>query len=157
MHLPHALELLERLVLEFPYATASPSALVFYPALLNLRVKQGEDVSERVRALTMTPPWTNVVGLWLLRGMACNWMADLGGEGAEELMAEAETCFAKVREMGGEVPEGVARGDVREKEAEADEDEDEDEDGFVDVDDEEEEDGNDASDEGSFDQHQYFE
>lgn len=119
-------------MLEFPHTAnpARPSALLFYPALLNLRVKIGgaegaADVKERVGALTLTPPWTNLVGLWLMRGMVCNWMADLQGEEGEEgpggeLRGEAETCFAKVREMGGEVPEGAERGDDMEEDGDMD-------------------------------------
>lgn len=116
-------------MLEFPHTAnpARPSALLFYPALLNLRVKIGgaegaADVKERVGALTLTPPWTNLVGLWLMRGMVCNWMADLQGEEGPggELRGEAETCFAKVREMGGEVPEGAERGDDMEEDGDMD-------------------------------------
>ncbi|KAL0632357.1 hypothetical protein Q9L58_008751 [Maublancomyces gigas] len=111
-----------------------PSVVEFYPALFNMLVKASEAaaaaakedddgergelrperIREQIEALTMTPPWTDMAVLWLLRGMVCNWMADLEGRGQGRsgvLRREAELCFAKVKEMGAEVPEGVERGD----------------------------------------------
>lgn len=111
-----------------------PSVVEFYPALFNMLVKASEAaaaaakedddgergelrperIREQIEALTMTPPWTDMAVLWLLRGMVCNWMADLEGRGQGRsgvLRMEAEVCFAKVKEMGAEVPEGVERGD----------------------------------------------
>lgn len=111
-----------------------PSVVEFYPALFNTLVKASEAaaaeeeddydeergelrperIREQIETLTMTPPWTDMAVLWLLRGMVCNWMADLEGRGqgrSGELRREAEVCFAKVKEMGAEVPEGVERGD----------------------------------------------
>lgn len=95
-----------------------PSVVEFYPALFALLVKasvKGEAekvpevepgrIKEQIETLMMTPPWSNMGALWLVRGMVCSWIADLSGDA--EVRGEAEMCFDKVRERGGEVPEGV--------------------------------------------------
>ncbi|PWW73494.1 hypothetical protein C7212DRAFT_359605 [Tuber magnatum] len=130
-----AIEYLNRLILFYPYRprihahhpaiistarrkegdigrTVAASALEFYPALFRLRVMQPgglEKVREEIEELMLTPPWPDMVGLWLMKGMVLNAIADeerdLGRK--EELRAGAEECFDAVRERGGEVPEEV--------------------------------------------------
>ncbi|KAG0635455.1 RNA polymerase I-specific initiation factor-domain-containing protein [Tuber brumale] len=128
-----AIEYLNRLILFYPYRprihahhpaiistarrkegdigrTGSASALEFYPALFRLRVMQPgglEKVREEIEELMLTPPWPDMVGLWLMKGMVLNALADeerdLGRK--EQLRAGAEECFDEVREKGGKVPE----------------------------------------------------
>jgi hypothetical protein len=128
-----AIEYLNRLILFYPYRprihahhpaiisaarrkegdigrTGPASALEFYPALFRLRVMQPEGlekVREEIEELMLTPPWPDMVGLWLMKGMVLNALAeeerDLGRK--EQLRTGAEECFDEVREKGGKVPE----------------------------------------------------
>ncbi|RPB02026.1 hypothetical protein L873DRAFT_1763366 [Choiromyces venosus 120613-1] len=132
-----AIEYLNRLILFYPYrprlhahhpaiiSTArrkdgdigrmgAPSALEFYPALFRLRVMQPgglEKVREEIEELMLTPPWPDMVGLWLMKGMVLNAIADeerdMGKK--EKLRAGAEECFEAVRERGGKVPDEAVR------------------------------------------------
>jgi len=89
------------------------SALDFYPALFRLCVMQPgglEKVRGEIEELMLTPPWPDMVGLWLMKGMVLNAIADKESDlgRREELRAEAEECFDAARERGGKVPEEVA-------------------------------------------------
>lgn len=126
-----------------------PSVFEFYPALFNLLIKASpyssnpqpsssspileeipdlhpDKIKEQIETLMMTPPWSNMVSLWLIRGMICNWIADLKRKEdtvkSEEMKREAQECFEKVRERGGEVPEGAERGDWASNEDDEDDD-----------------------------------
>ncbi|KAL7270993.1 hypothetical protein RUND412_006280 [Rhizina undulata] len=95
-----------------------------------------ENIREEIEGIMLTPPWSDMVELWALRGMICEWLADLesaegdrengGGEGDDEeeegsgskvdavreervrnLRREARTCWEAVWERGGVVPEGL--------------------------------------------------
>lgn len=57
----------------------------------------------------LTPPWPDMVGLWLMKGMVLNAIADKESDlgRRKELRAGAEECFDAVRGRGGKVPEEV--------------------------------------------------
>lgn len=130
-----AIEYLNRLILFYPYrprlhahhpaiiSTArrkegdigrmgAASALDFYPALFRLCVTQPgglEKVRAEIEELMLTPPWPDMVGLWLMKGMVLNAIADKESDlgRRKELRAGAEECFDAVRGRGGKVPEEV--------------------------------------------------
>lgn len=113
--------------------TVAKSALDFYPALFDLQTAEADprpqNIKDEIEELMLTPPWSDMLGLWLLLGMVLNWMADREeGERKEELRAAARQCFDTVRERGGEVPEEALWDDTMDESVEVDGEEDDSED-----------------------------
>lgn len=110
------------------------SALDFYPALFDLQTAEADprpqNIKDEIEELMLTPPWSDMLGLWLLLGMVLNWMADREEEGErkEELRAAARQSFDTVRERGGEVPEEALWDDTMDESVEVDGEEDDSED-----------------------------
>lgn len=123
MHTHHP-SLLSSSTSKKPRWAIRPSVLEFYPALFGLLIKASERagkdadpdlhprrIKEQMESLMLGPPWSDMPGMWLMRGMVCNWIGDLEREGREEMKGEARSCFEQVRDRGGVVPEGVERGE----------------------------------------------
>ncbi|KAI5788323.1 RNA polymerase I-specific initiation factor-domain-containing protein [Geopyxis carbonaria] len=113
-----------------------------------------EKIKERLEVLMLSPPWSDLEALKVLRGMVCLWMADLecargggaggrggGGDGGQRevedaLRREAREWIGGVREAGGTLPVGLWEGLVgreREREEERGRKWDSDSDGDVDM------------------------
>jgi hypothetical protein len=114
------------------------SALDFYPALFDLQTTsadpQPQKIKDEIEELMLTPPWSDMLELWLIKGMVLNWMADRerGRDKKRELRVAAGQCFDAVRERGGEVPEEALWDETMDESSEKDEQDDGSEDEIMD-------------------------
>ncbi|CCX12533.1 RNA polymerase I-specific initiation factor-domain-containing protein [Pyronema domesticum] len=87
-------------------------AVDFMPELYSVMIQGGErpeKIREKLEALMLQPPWGDIHGLILLKGMVFLWSADCEEDekAARRFRREARKCFKSLRDKGGDIPEGL--------------------------------------------------